>query len=818
MTDSTAPAIAHPVLPLRVGVLFPSQIMPISASRAESTAAMEAALASEEKTLVVLAQRDRDTEVPDFGDLFSIGTLAVIKRMQRIGDTIQAIIQGGPRVQVTRGVSREPYLKGEFAIHPEPSDTSTEVEALFGETKKLSNRAFQLLQPEAGMALSEMARNIAKPIQYVYLLGSIFSLGVEKEQALLEAATQAEALRIMHDFLTHEVQVLELRYQIASQAQTEMSRQQREYFLRQQLQAIQKELGESEPGEAEVTELRRRVSEADLPENVHKEIDKEISRLERMSPAAPDYQVIRTYMDLVLEMPWKKTTEDVLDLRHAREVLDEDHFDLDDVKDRIIEHLAVMRLNPSAKAPILCFVGPPGVGKTSVGQSIARAIGRKFERMSLGGLHDEAELRGHRRTYVGAMPGRIIQAIRRAGVRNPLLMLDEVDKLGSDFRGDPASALMEILDPAQNVDFHDNYLDMPFDLSSVFFITTANTLDSIPRPLLDRMEVLRLPGYSEEDKLQIARRYLVPRQLSQSGLSKEQLEITDSALGAIIARYTREAGVRELERMIGRIARKVATHFAGQEGESGLPPSGQAGQTVQLTKVIVTPDGLVDLLGPERFFREKALRAKRPGVAAGLAWTEAGGEVLYVETVLLPQARGLVMTGQLGKVMRESARAARSYIRSQAKELGLDLRKIRHAGVHIHVPAGAVPKDGPSAGVAMITALASLYSGFPVRNDVAMTGEITLSGLVLPVGGIREKVLAARRGGLRHVILPRENASELRELPAEVRRDMDFILAEQIEEVLNAAIPGLAGRTKGSEPQAALDRIDVTRRELQYSI
>ncbi len=543
-----------------------------------------------------------------------------------------------------------------------------EVEALFGETVKLSNRAFQLLQPEADLSLSELARNISQPIQYVYLLASTFSLGIEKEQALLEATTQAQALQIMHEFLTHEVQVLELRHQIASQAETEMSRQQREYLLRQQLQAIQKELGETEPGEAEVAELRRRVAESDLPEQVAKEVEKEISRMERMSPAAADYQVIRTYIDLALEMPWKKTTEDVLDLHHARAVLDEDHFDLADVKDRIIEHLAVMKLNPQAKAPILCFVGPPGVGKTSLGQSIGRAIGRKFERMSLGGLHDEAELRGHRRTYVGAMPGRIIQAIRRAGVRNPILMLDEIDKLGRDFRGDPASALMEILDPAQNVEFHDNYLDLPFDLSNVFFITTANTLETIPRPLLDRMEVLRLSGYSEEDKLQIARRYLVRRQLAQAGLSEEQIAITDGALNAVINRYTREAGVRELERMVGRIARKVAKRFAEQGSAPAATPTEEpSAQYSHPGKVIVTEEDLTDLLGPERFFREKALRTTRPGVAAGLAWTEAGGEVLYIETVLLPQGRGLILTGQLGRVMRESARAARSFIRSRPK-------------------------------------------------------------------------------------------------------------------------------------------------------
>jgi ATP-dependent Lon protease len=814
----------YPVLALRVNALFPLQIMPISVSRPGSVAAVEAALKSEDKTLLVVMQRNQEAEEPGFSELYEVGTLAVIKRMQRAGNTIQLIVQGGTRARIEQGLSSEPHLQASVALLSEPSDTSTEVEALFGEVVKLATRAIELLQPDAQIALSALGEGMGKPIRFLYVLGSIFSMGSEKEQALLEASTQSAALQLMHEFLLHQVRVLELRHQIASQAQTEMSKQQREYLLRQQLEAIQKELGEGEPGEAEVAELRRRVEEADLPERVRKEIDKELSRLERMSPAAADYQVSRTYIDLVLDIPWKKTTEDVLDLRHAREVLDEDHFDLDDVKDRIIEHLAVMKMNPQAKAPILCFVGPPGVGKTSLGQSIARAMGRTFERMSLGGMHDEAELRGHRRTYVGAMPGRIIQAIRRAGVRNPLLMLDEVDKLGRDFRGDPSSALMEILDPAQNSDFRDNYLDLPFDLSSVFFITTANALDPIPRPLLDRMEVLRLPGYSEEDKLHIARRYLIPRQLSQAGLTGEQLVMTDDAVSGIIQRYTREAGVRELERMLGRIARKTAARFAdqpaatpqarddhGPEVQQPVDPTSDGKQPEPSTQraestigsVTVTADDLAELLGAERFFLEKARRTLRPGVATGLAWTEAGGEVLFVETVLLPKGRGFTMTGQLGRVMKESARAARSYIRSQAERLGLDVNVIRHSGVHIHVPAGAVPKDGPSAGVAIVTALTSLYSGLPVRNDTAMTGEITLSGLVLPVGGIREKVLAARRAELRRVILPRENANELRELPEHVRNDFEFVLVGQIEEALKAAIPELAPRLATAEPQFA---------------
>ncbi len=778
MTDSPTTSTVYPVLPMRGSVLFPFQMMPISAGRRSSVAALEAAVESEEKTLVIVSQKKPDVEEPKFEDLFDVGTLAVIKRMNRAGDVIQAIVQGESRVRLVRAAEQEGYLKVEVEALPEPSDTNTEIEALYAEVGTLAQRALELIQPQTNVPVEALLQGVERPIQLVYLLGAIFALGLEKEQALLASTTVEQALRIMHEYLSHEVQVLELRQQIASQAATEMSKQQREYMLRQQLQAIKKELGEQNPEEAEASELRRRMEEAQLPENVQKEVEKELGRLERMSPAAPDFQIARTYIDLALELPWSKTTDDVLDLPHARQVLDEDHYDLSDVKDRIIEHLAVMKRNPQAKAPILCFVGPPGVGKTSLGQSIARAMGRMFDRISLGGLHDEAELRGHRRTYIGAMPGRIIQAIRRAGVRNPVLMLDEVDKLGRDFRGDPASALMEILDPAQNREFHDNYLDLPFDLSKVFFITTGNTLDNIPRPLLDRMEVLRLAGYSDEEKGEIARRYLIPRQLSEAGLTAEQLTISNETLAHIIRRYTREAGVRELERMIGRVARKVTTRFA--QGDTHTAS--------------VQPTDLAELLGAERFLPEKARRTLRPGVAAGLAWTEAGGEVLYVEVVLLPKGRGMLLTGQLGDVMRESAKAARSYILSQARSLGLDAQKIQKSAVHVHVPAGAVPKDGPSAGVAMATALASVYSDCASRGDTAMTGEITLSGLVLPVGGIKEKVLAAHRAGLRRVILPRENEKNLRDLPEQVRAELEIVFADKIEDVLAAAIPELAAR------------------------
>ncbi|MES1213832.1 MAG: endopeptidase La, partial [Singulisphaera sp.] len=662
---------------------------------------------------------------------------------------------------------------------PEPTDDGTEVEALGRAMLDQAAAVHALLQPEAPFTIQQMFAQVPDVLHQAYLLASMLNLDIDKSQALLEANSRAEALRMVLELLTHELQVLELRQKITSQAQTELSREQKEYLLRQQLRAIQEELGERSPEQADAAELRRRLDEATLPENVRKEATRELTRLERLPTAAPDYQVTRSYLELLLELPWTATTEDVLDLPRARQVLDEDHYDLKEIKQRIIEHLAVLKLNPQAKAPILCFVGPPGVGKTSLGKSIARALGRKFERMSLGGLHDESELRGHRRTYIGAMPGRIIQAIRRAGVKNPLLMLDEVDKLGSDFRGDPAAALLEILDPAQNFEFHDNYLDLPFDLSKVFFVATANTLDRIPQPLLDRMELLRLAGYSEEEKAQIARHYLIPRQLSEAGLTAEQLIIPDDTLARLIRRYTREAGVRELDRTLGRLARKVAVRFA-------------EGNTASVTP---QPPDLAELLGPERFSMEEMRRALPPGVAAGMAWTEAGGEILYIEAVLLPEGRGLMLTGQLGEVMQESAKTAQSFIWSKAAALGIDRETIRTSGVHIHVPAGAIRKDGPSAGVTMATALASLYSGIAPRSDTAMTGEISLTGLVLPVGGIKEKVLAASRAGIKRVILPRENGKDLDDLPDNVRDQLEVILADHIEDVLAAAVPELMERS-----------------------
>src|SRR5712691_6400087 len=753
--------------------------MPLTVGRPASVAAIEAALAREDKELVVVAQRDASVEAPGPQDFFSIGTKAVVKRMARRPDgSMELMVQGVERVVIIRIEQTEPYLRARVRLAPVPEESNTEIEALQRAIVELAGRAIQLAQPNASAEFTQMLAANDDPLQLVYIIGSLLSLDLHKEQALLEAPTRLDASRLLHAHLTHELQVLELRHQIKSQAQSEMSRQQREYFLRQQLRAIQQELGEEHPEQAEAALLRQRLEEASLPEAVRKEAERELSHMERLPTAAPDYHVIRTYLELLLELPWRKRTEDQLDLARALQVLDEDHFDLKDVKERILEHLGVLKLNPTANAPILCFVGPPGVGKTSLGQSIARALGRTFERLSLGGMHDEAELRGHRRTYIGALPGMILQALRRADANNPVLMLDEVDKLGRDFRGDPAAALLEILDPAQNNTFRDNYLDLPFDLSKVFFITTANTLDTIPAALLDRMEVLGLSGYSAEEKLEIARRYLIPRQLQATGLTADQCILTEAALRHVIARYTREAGVRQLERTIGRLARRVALHFA-------------EGQTEAAT---IRPEDLSEMLGPERFSFELARKQLPPGVATGLAWTEAGGDVLYIEATLLPEGQGLTLTGQLGAVMQESAKAAQSFLWSHADTLGLDRALFKDAGVHIHVPAGAIPKDGPSAGITMATALASIYTGVPVRSDTAMTGEITLTGLVLPIGGLKEKVLAARRADIRRVILPTGNEKDLRELPENVRAEMEFIGVERIEDVFAAVIPELAER------------------------
>ncbi len=764
-----------PLLPLKNAVLFPGLLMPLSVGRPASLAAVEKALATEEKEIVVVTQRDPTVDTPAASDLYTIGVRAVIRKAGRTKEQIEILVYGEERVVLVK-VEENGSMMARVRSLPLPDDTSRETEALTLSIVEMGSKFIGLVQAQntTPQEIARMFTSQEDPLRLAYVLASIMNLESARAQSLLEAPTRIEALRMVHGWLAHEVEVLELRNKITEEARGEMSREQREYILRQQKRAIEQELGEKNPEQAEVETLREKLAKAELSEDVRKEAERELGRLEKIPNASPEFTVIRTWLEYVIELPWKIRTDDNLDIARARTVLDEDHYGLPKIKERILEHLAVLKLNPEAKAPILCFVGAPGVGKTSLGQSIARALGRKFERMSLGGLHDEAELRGHRRTYIGALPGRLIQAMRRAGANNPVLMLDEVDKIGHDFRGDPASALLEVLDPEQNKTFRDNYLDLPFDLSKVLFVTTANTLDTIPAPLLDRMEILRLSGYSEEEKAVIARRYLIPRQLAQTGIKPEQIDITDEALKRLISAYTREAGVRRLEQTLGRVIRKVALKFAESEP----------------THVVVKPEDLVEMLGPEPIPPESARKDLPPGVATGLAWTEAGGDVLYIEASLLPNGKDLTITGQLGDVMQESAKTARSFVWSHAVELGIDSAKFLNSGLHIHVPAGATPKDGPSAGVTMTTAIASVYAGVAARSDTAMTGEVTLTGLVLPIGGVKEKVLAARRAGLRRVILPRGNQKDLRDLPDDVRKEMTFIFADRVEDVLREMLPG----------------------------
>jgi ATP-dependent Lon protease len=765
-----------PALPLKNTILFPGLLLPLSVGRDTSMRAVEAALNTEEKEIILIAQRDPQVEAPQQDDLYTIGTKAVIRKSSRPnGGVLEILVLGVERVVVMKLDANDDYLRAKYRLFPLPEDGGSEVEALSGALMELASKAITLAQPQSANEITRMLAGSEDPLRLAYLLASIFSLDSAKEQELLEADTRVSALRLIHSYLSHELQVLELRQKIASTARDEMSKEQREYLLRQQLRAIQQELGEKDADKAEVELLRERFAEADLPEEAKKEFERELARLERLPAGAPDFHVTRTYLEFVLDLPWNKTTEDNLDIAHARKVLDEDHFGLKEIKERILEHLSVLKRNPDAKAPILCLVGAPGVGKTSLGQSVARSLGRKFERFSLGGMHDEAELRGHRRTYIGAMAGRLLQAMRRAGALNPVLLLDEIDKLGRDFRGDPSAALLEVLDPEQNKTFRDNYLDLAFDLSKVLFITTANSLDTIPQPLLDRMEILRLSGYSEEEKEQIARRYLIPKQLKATGLTDEQIEFTDEGLKTVIRGYTREAGLRRLERAIARVTRKVTLKIAEEQAE----------------KVIVTAESLGDLLGPEIFLPEQMRKTVPAGVVTGLAWTETGGDVLYIESTLLPDGKGLTLTGQLGEVMQESAKIAQSYIWAHAAELGVNPESIKNNGVHVHVPAGAIPKDGPSAGVTMTSAMASLYTGLPARSDIAMTGEVTLAGLVLPIGGVKEKVLAARRSGIKRVILPIGNKKDLRDLPDHVRQEMQFHFVERVEEVLSIVIPGI---------------------------
>ncbi len=772
------------VLPLQNTTLFPETVVPLSVGRSRSISAVEAALATQEKLIACITTKSAEIAGQDAksADLYDVGTIVNIKRMMRNDDVLQLIVQGIDRVRVLEWTQEQPFLRAKVEVLPDLITVDNQsVEALKRNIQGLVQQALAMLPnipPEIRMGV--MAQNNA--VQLSYFLASVLDLGMEAEQKMIEADTVDELLQLTHASLAKEVEIMQIRSKIATEAQSEMDKSQRDYVLRQQLKAIKKELGEDETGEkAEAEQLRERLETADLPDDVRKEAERELRRMEQLPQTAPDYHVIRTYLEYVLELPWKKSSEEKLDLNEAQKILDEDHYGLEDVKKRILESLAVVKLRPDSKSPIILFVGPPGVGKTSLGRSIARALGREFERMSLGGMRDEAELRGHRRTYIGAMPGRIIQSLRRAGVNNPVMMLDEIDKLGNDYRGDPSSALLEILDPQQNNTFRDHYLDLPFDLSKVFFIATANQLQPIPTPLRDRMEIIQLAGYSDAEKLNIAKQYLIPRQITENGLKPENIEITDDTINLLTARYTREAGVRQLERTIGNLMRKVALNVA--QGK--------------IEKVKITENDVKGYLGAPRFYPEKARDELPAGVATGMAWTEMGGEVLFIEATLLPGGSGLTLTGQLGEVMKESVQAARSYLWSHAEELGIDTNKIKENGVHVHVPAGAIPKDGPSAGVTMASALASIYTGRKVRSDTSMTGEITLSGLVFPVGGVKEKILAAHRAGIRRIILPQKNEADIEEIPEDVRSELEFVLATRIDDVLDAALEKQPTEPKG---------------------
>ncbi len=778
MADETStpplpPEIA--VLPLRGTVAFPLTVQPLAVNRPVSVESVNRALGGDRMLLLVLQEGDAEDPGPD--QVRRIGTVAIIRQMARNPTGgIHVVVEGLARARADVVNRTGTSMRAMIHAAPEQIDRSLEVDAYVRRLQEQVDRALSLASGFS-QELRGVVAAINDPLRLVYLLGSLLDMPVEEKQRLLETDRLIAKLEIISQALAREIALLEVKGRIESQAQQEMSDAQRQYYLRQQLKAIQEELGEGE--DDEIKTLRERIEKANLPETVRTTTEREVDRLSRMTPASPEYQMIRTYLDWVLEVPWSVTTEDRIDPVEARRVLDEDHYDLDKVKERIVEYLAVRKLKGDMKGPILCFVGPPGVGKTSLGQSIARAMNRKFVRLSLGGVRDEAEIRGHRRTYIGSMPGRVIQALRQAGAANPVFMLDEMDKISVGFQGDPAAALLEVLDPAQNHAFRDHYLEMPFDLSRVLFIATANQLGTLHPALLDRMEILQLTGYSEEEKRHIARRYLIPRQVSEHGLTPDAVNITDEALRRVIGEYTREAGVRSLERQIGTIARKVATRVAARPSDRGEPePS------------LVDAGDLPDYLGAPRFLRDTAFRTSRPGVATGVAWTETGGDVLFIEASLLPGGnQQIILTGQLGNVMQESARAAVSHIRAHAGPLGISPDFLNHHDLHVHVPAGAIPKDGPSAGVTMATAILSAARNETMREDVAMTGEITLSGLVLPVGGIREKALAARRHGIRTFVLPALNMPDTDDLPPEVKADMQFVPAQTLDDVLKVALP-----------------------------
>ncbi len=766
-----------PLLPIRDLVIFPYMVFPIFVGRTFSINAIEDAIENHDRYIFLALQKDKDIEEPGADDIYQYGTVATILRMMKLeDDRIKILVQGVARGRIKEFRKEGDLYKVKIDVIKEPEflEENIEVEALIHSIKDLLDKAIALgkqILPD----LLEIIRSVEEPGKLADLVASILDLKSEEAQKILEITDPIERLREVHNLLLKEVGLLEIQHKIRTAARESMEKDQREYFLRQQIKAIQEELGEKDEKQEEIERYMEKIEKAGMPEEVKEEALKQLKRLEKMHPDSAEAAVIRTYLDWLIELPWNKRTKDKLDLKRAKKILDQDHYDLEKVKDRILEYLAVQKLKKGKgiKGPILCFVGPPGVGKTSLGKSIAKALGRKFVRQSLGGVRDEAEIRGHRRTYVGAMPGRIIQGIKQAGTKNPVFMLDEVDKLASDFRGDPASALLEVLDPEQNREFVDHYLGVPFDLSEVMFICTANRIDTIPRPLLDRMEVIRIPGYSEEEKLFIAKQYLIPRQLKENGLSEKYVEFTDSGLQFLIRHYTREAGVRSLERQINAVLRKIAKEIA---------------LTGKKKKYRITKSLVKKFLGAPLYMPEKE-KEDEIGVVTGLAWTEVGGEILKIEATRMPGKGQLILTGSLGDVMKESAMTALSYVKSKSEDYGIDPEDFQKYDVHVHVPAGAIPKDGPSAGIAITTAIFSLFTQKPVKADVAMTGEITLRGKVLPVGGLKEKILAAKRADIKTVILPKDNKDEVMEdLPPFARKSLNLVFVDHIDEVFPIAI------------------------------
>ncbi len=777
-----------PVLPLRESVPFPDTLTPLAIGQERSIHLVNDVLGGE-RMLAMVASRDTSVENPGPDELYRVGVAGTVARMLKVPDgTLRILVQGGQRVRLTDFVGTEPYLVARIEEEPDIVVQSPELEALARNVQTTFAGIIEQV-PYLPEELSIAVANVDDPAELSYMIAGALRIKTEERQELLEERDLAARLRRLSEILARESELISIGSRIQSQVQSEMERGQREYFLRQQLKAIQDELGETDEQAAEANELREQIEAAELPEHARKQADRELARFERLPPQSAEHGVIRSYLEWIVSLPWSSSTEDHLDLKAAREQLDTDHYDIDEVKDRILEFLAVRKLKPDARSGILCFVGPPGVGKTSLGRSIATAMGRNFERISVGGVRDESEIRGHRRTYIGAIPGTIIRALRDAGSNNPVLMIDEIDKMGADFRGDPSSAMLEVLDPEQNSSFRDHYLDLPFDLSNVMFITTANYLEPIPGPLRDRMEIIQLAGYTEEEKLEIAKRYLVPRQIERNGLTRGKIELTDEGLRLIIEGYTREAGVRNLEREIGAICRKVAREFA--EG-------------TRTRKRTVRPKQVAELLGKRRFLSDVGRRTDQAGVATGLAWTPVGGDVLFVEATSFPGGGTLQITGQLGEVMKESAAAALSWVKANAWRFGEGIGEdwFSTHDIHVHVPAGAVPKDGPSAGITMVTALVSLVTGRLVRADTAMTGEMTLTGQVLPIGGLKEKALAAQRAQIKRVIAPKLNEPDVDEIPKHLREDIEFVFVDSLDQVLKQALETAAA----TKPRPALAR------------